>query len=98
MKEIIDNTKIPFVLHGGSGVADKIIANSIKEGVDIINIGSDIKIAFTDAIKKSCQENPDETDPRNLLRPTIQAVEDVVVKSMKLFGSAGQIKFKDIET
>ena len=98
LKEIKAKTKIPFVLHGGSGVADEIIINAIKEGVNIINIGSDIKIAFTDAIKKSCKENPDETDPRNLLRPTIKAVEDVVVKSMNLFGSAGQIKLKDIET
>jgi len=98
LKEIIGKTKIPFVLHGGSGVADEIITNAIKEGVDIINIGSDIKIAFTDTIKKSCLENPDETDPRNLLRPTIKAVEKVVIKSMNLFGSAGQIKFKDIET
>jgi len=98
LKKIKAKTKIPFVLHGGSGVADDIIINAVKEGVNIINIGSNIKIAFTDTIKKSCRENPDETDPRNLLRPTIKAVEDVVIKSMNLFGSAGQSKFKDIET
>lgn len=98
LKEIKTKTKVPFVLHGGSGVDEEIIKNAIKNGVNIINIGTDIKVAFTDAIKKSCQENPDETDPRELLKPTIQAVQDTVAKQMKLFGSAGQIHFGDFET
>ena len=55
LKSIKTRTKIPFVLHGGSGVDEKKIKESIKEGVNIINIGTDIKVAFTDAIKKSCK-------------------------------------------
>jgi fructose-bisphosphate aldolase class II len=85
-------TKIPFVLHGGSGVDEKKIVQSIKLGVNIINIGSDIKIAFSQTLIKNCKENPKETDPRNLLGPSIKSVEDVVCKQMKLFGSAGKIK------
>ena len=98
LQEIKAKTKIPFVLHGGSGVDQEKIKAAIDNGVNIINIGSDIKIAFTDAIKKSCQNNPDETDPRKLLKPTIEAVKKVVVEQMKLFGSAGQIHFREIET
>lgn len=91
-------TKIPFVLHGGSGVEPEKIKKAIKAGVNIINIGTDIKVAFTDAIKKSCRENPKETDPRKLLTPCIEAVEKVVAAQMDLFGSSGRCDFKEIET
>jgi len=98
LRKIKEKTKKPFVLHGGSGVDPEKIKNSIKEGVNIINIGTDIKVAFTDTLKRTCLEMPDETDPRKLLKPTIKAVEEVVAKQMVLFGSAGKCDIKDIKT
>ena len=41
--EIKNKTKKPFVLHGGSGVDREKIKASIGAGVNIINIGSDLK-------------------------------------------------------
>ena len=98
LKEIKDKVKKPFVLHGGSGVAEEKIKRAIKEGVNIINIGSDIKIAFCTTLIRNCLKNKKETDPRNLLAPTIKAVEKVVYDKMKLFGSAGRIKGREVET
>lgn len=98
LKSINAKTKKPFVLHGGSGVDDKIIKRAIKQGVDIINIGSDIKIAFCRALISNCLENKKETDPRVLLKPAIKAVEKVVMTKMKLFNSAGRIEIGDMET
>lgn len=90
LKEIVSRINIPMVLHGGSGVEDKKIKKAIKMGVRIINIGTDIKVAFSKTLIKSCKDNPNETDPRKLLKPTIKAVEDVVFEKMKLFGSTGK--------
>ncbi len=98
LRKIIKQTKKTFVLHGGSGLPDKKIKKAIKEGVNIINIGSDIKIAFCQELIKNCKNNKKETDPRNLLKPTIEAVEKVVIDKMKLFGSANKIIIKNIET
>ncbi|PIP33936.1 tagatose-bisphosphate aldolase [Candidatus Falkowbacteria bacterium CG_4_10_14_0_2_um_filter_48_10] len=98
VKSIKSATKIPFVLHGGSGVAEDKIRAAIKAGVNIINIGSDIKIAFCQTLIKQCLGHQEETDPRNLLQPTMAAVATVVLDKMKLFGSAGQIKVQRIET
>lgn len=98
LREIKKKTGVPFVLHGGSGVPIEKIKESVKEGVDIINIGSDIKIAFSRTLIKTCLANQAETDPRKLLKPTIQAVEDVVVEQMKLFGSNDRVDIQDIET
>ena len=98
LKEIKRETKIPFVLHGGSGVEQIIIKNAIKEGVNIINIGSDIKVTFCKTLISHCLKNQKETDPRELLKPTIQAVKKVVMAKMKLFGSAGRIRLREVET
>lgn len=89
LKAIKKTTGLPFILHGGSGISDKKIKKAIKEGVNIINIGTDIKIAFCRELIKVCLKNKKETDPRNLLKPTISAVEKVVFEKIKLFGSAG---------
>jgi len=98
LKEIKTRTKKPFALHGGSGVDNKKIKNAIRIGVNIINIGTDIKVAFCSTLIKNCLKNKKETDPRNLLRPTIKAVEKVVFNKMKLFGSANQVDLRNIKT
>jgi fructose/tagatose bisphosphate aldolase len=98
LKEIKSRTKIPFVLHGGSGVSDKKIKAAIKEGVNIINIGSDIKIAFCTTLIDTCSKNNAETDPRNLLKPSIKAVEEAAIKAMKLFNSINRVAYRSIET
>ena len=98
LRAIKKSIAIPFVLHGGSGVNSAKMKKAIKEGVNIINIGTDLKIAFCRSLIKVCLENKDETDPRNLLKPTIKAIEKVVVEKMKLFGSAGRFVVGDMET
>lgn len=98
LREIKKKTKKPFVLHGGSGNEDNKIREAIREGVNIINIGTDIKVAFCETLKKICKENPEENDPRKLLKPTIEAVKKVVIGRMEVFGSAGKIKITEIET
>jgi len=98
LEEIKKRVMIPFVLHGASGVPDEDIKQAVRLGVTIINIGSDIKIAFSKTLIKTCLSHKDETDPRELLKPTIKAVEDVVAEKMKLFGSAGQARKREVET
>jgi ketose-bisphosphate aldolase len=98
LRQIKKRTGKIFVLHGGSGVPDEDIKKAIREGVNIINIGSDIKIAFSQTLIKTCLANQAETDPRKLLGPTIEAVEKVVFDKMYLFGSAGAVDIELVET
>ncbi|MFH1255650.1 MAG: class II fructose-bisphosphate aldolase [bacterium] len=98
LKSIKSKVKIPFVLHGGSGIPDAKIRKAIKQGVNIINIGTDLKVAFCRSLIEVCLKNKKENDPRNLLKPTIDAVEKVVLAKMKLFGSAGMAGGSKMET
>lgn len=86
LKVIKEKVRQPFVLHGASGVSDREIKKSIRMGVDIINIGSDIKIAFSEKLIETCKMNKTETDPRKLLAPTIDAVQAVALATIKKFG------------
>jgi len=98
LKAIKKQVKIPFILHGGSGVADSKIKKAVKEGVNIINVGTDLKVAFCQTLINTCLKNKKETDPRNLLKPTIAAMEKTIMEKMKLFGSAGRYRAAKMET
>ncbi len=81
---------IPLVLHGSSGVADKDIKKAVSLGINKINIDTDIRISFANAVKNFVKENPDEIDPRKILGPAREAMQEIIEGKMKLFGSAGR--------
>jgi len=90
LAEVRKKTDIPLVLHGASGVPDNQIKKAIKMGINKINIGTAIKVAFSNAIKEAAKKNPNITDVRELLTPGIEAVQKVVERKLKLFGSVGK--------
>ncbi len=91
LEKIITNLDIPFVLHGASG-NDKDLGRVVEIGVSIINIGTDIKDAFVKTVIKASCENPQIRDPRDLLQPAIDAMQEVATQKMKLFQSSGKAK------
>jgi ketose-bisphosphate aldolase len=65
-----------LVLHGGSGVSDEILTQAIECGIAKINFGTELKNAFTMAVKKSLMSS-DEIDLRKTFMPAIEAVSQV---------------------
>jgi len=90
LARIHEKTKIPLVLHGGSGASSKDITAAIKNGIRIINIDTDLRIAFTDTLKKTLQKDIKSYDPRRILTPSIDAIQKVVEERIELFGHAGK--------
>ena len=85
VKAIRKATGIPLVLHGGSGSMNEDFVACIKEGIDIVHINTEIRVAFTDALRKSLAKHPEEITPYKYLPATVQAVQDVVEARLKLF-------------
>ncbi len=81
----------PLVLHGASGVEPAQIQEAIQHGISIINIDTEIRLAFTDTLRKTLLKHPDEFDPREVLRPSIQAIQRVVEEKIVIFGSDGAV-------
>ncbi len=90
LEKIAAATDIPLVLHGASGVSDEDIKAAVKRGICKINIDTELRMAFAQAIKKVIAENPGEIDPRKMLGPARDAMKEVVKYKMRLFGSAGK--------
>lgn len=86
LKEIADAVKkTALVLHGGSGVPAELMQKAIKLGIRKINFGTELKNAFTLAVKKSLLET-DEIDLRKTFAPAIKAVQAVSAEKIKICG------------
>ena len=66
----------PLVLHGGSGVSPELLQQSIALGIRKVNFGTELKNAFTGAIKRSLSST-DDIDLRRTFAPAISAVEEI---------------------
>ena len=91
LKEIRQKVDIPLVLHGASGLSDGIIKETIALGICKINIATDLKISFSNALKEYFIMQPSETDPRNYLTPAKEAMRQVVKQKIMLCGCNGKV-------
>ena len=84
-KEISEATNVPLVLHGGSGTVDEDFVGVIENGVAIVHINTEIRVAYRDALKKFLAENPDEVAPYKIMKPALEAMQETVTARLKLF-------------
>jgi len=85
VKAIREATGIPLVLHGGSGTMDQDFLDCIKEGIDIVHINTEIRVAYKEAVEKFLQSHPEEIAPYKILESAVEAVALVVEARLKLF-------------
>ena len=91
LKEIKRLTKAPLVLHGGSGSGEKNIINSVKNGINKINVGCDFMNANREATRKLLCENPD-ISYFDLIHSTEKESIELVRYYIGLSGSKGKNK------
>jgi fructose-bisphosphate aldolase class II len=77
-------------LPGAKGVPESEIEQAVKLGISKINIDTDLRLAFTGAVREIIATQPEVFDPRKILGPAREAIEDLVKRKMKLFGSEGK--------
>lgn len=84
------NTDIPLVLHGGSGIPDEDVRRCIELGISKVNVGTELKIAFSGALKAYFLENKGANDPRHYMVPAKAAMKKVIQDKINVCGSAGK--------
>jgi fructose-bisphosphate aldolase class II len=77
-------------LEGARGIPEEHIQKAISLGVAKINIDTDLRLAFTAAVREVLANSPKEFDPRKILGPAKDAMKEVVKGKMRLFGSSGK--------
>lgn len=83
---------MPLVLHGGTGIPDDMIRKAVDLGVSKINVNTECQLAFAAATRAYIEQGKDLVgkgfDPRKLLAPGVEAIEQTVCEKITLFGSA----------
>ncbi|MBN1483425.1 MAG: class II fructose-1,6-bisphosphate aldolase [Chloroflexia bacterium] len=75
---------------GARGVPEDMIAQARRLGVRKVNIDTDLRLAFTGAVRRVFAEKPGDFDPRKYLGPAREAVKGVVLRKLDVLGSLGQ--------
>jgi len=88
--QIKNIVEVPLVLHGASGVPDNSVKRAIELGICKVNIATELKIPFADAVKNYFADHPGANDPRQYLAEGKRAMKRVVVDKIRMCGSEGK--------
>ncbi len=81
--------KCILVLHGASGIPDEDIKKSVELGIRKINVNTELRVAFSSAIKEKLEEG--EITPYKFMAPAQEKMQKVVEEKMLICGSDGKI-------
>ncbi|MDD2391405.1 MAG: class II fructose-1,6-bisphosphate aldolase [Bacilli bacterium] len=87
MMEISTILSIPLVLHGGTGIPDETIKESIKCGISKININTELQVVWALAVREFLILYDKEYDPRKIINAGQSAIKKAVLDKIVLFGS-----------
>lgn len=90
LREIKKKSSVPLVLHGGSANPDEEIAESVKRGINKINISSDIREAFYQQLRRTLSADLKVREPFELYLDSIVAMKKVIYHKIDLFNASGQ--------
>ncbi|MGO0062597.1 class II fructose-bisphosphate aldolase [Brevibacillus fluminis] len=83
---------VPLVLHGGSGIPVEQVKRAVSLGMAKMNVATELRIGFSDAIKEVFAENPDENDPRTYMKRAKAAVKSIALAKMSMCGCIGKAR------
>lgn len=87
IKELVS---VPLVLHGASGLSDEDVRECVKRGMCKVNFATELRAAYTDAVKELLKEKPETYDPKAFGNVAIPAVKEQVMKRIRVCGCSGK--------
>ena len=90
LSEIRAVVDVPLVLHGASGLTDEQVRECVKRGICKVNFATELRKAYTDAVRAYLKENPDAFDPKTYSKAGMEAVKEQVKSRMKVCGCDGK--------
>jgi fructose-bisphosphate aldolase class II len=90
LKELNQRIDLPFVLHGGSGNPDSEVSEAVKYGVAKVNLSSDLKSVFFDALRDILSKNPAMYEPNEVYPMANEKVKEVVRHKLSVLNTIGK--------
>ena len=88
IREIAERTRLPLVLHGGSGLSDEDFRRAVSEGICKVNIFFDLNKAGRVGIEEGLRAGAKTV--MELIPYEIAALKAAAAEKIRLFGSAGK--------
>lgn len=92
LRRIREQLSCAISLHGGSGTPGEYFQQAIEVGISKVNINSDMRYAYRNALEAVLAENPEEYAVVKLMPVVISAVQKVVEEKIDMFKSSGKAK------
>ncbi|PAB59283.1 class II fructose-bisphosphate aldolase [Anaeromicrobium sediminis] len=86
LKEIQEVVPAPIVVHGSTGILDEDMKKLITYRIGKVNIGTALRMAFGSTLREEMERKPNAFDRLELLKSTIDAVEEAAYNKLKLLG------------
>lgn len=87
VRKLVD---VPLVLHGASGLTDDDVRECVERGMCKVNFATELRAAYTAAVKKLLDEKPETYDPKKFGVVGMEAVTELVKGRMKVLGCDGK--------
>lgn len=88
--EIRKRVSVPIVMHGGSDLPSDIVNRLIDEGMSKFNIGTDLKIAFSSALREILSQEPLKFQPFDSLQYAMNKTEETAREKIRMFRASGK--------
>lgn len=89
--EVIHNlTKLPLVLHGGSGIPKEQIQKAISLGTCKINVNTECQQYWAREVRKVIAADPHVYDPRKIIGPGKKGIQETMIEHCEWFGCIGK--------
>ena len=85
LQEISSATGTPLVLHGGTGVSDDDMRKAVTEGINKVNVGTEMNVQWVGQCKSTFEKGKVNDSVRKFLIPANDAVTQVLVEKINLF-------------
>ena len=86
VSDIKNLVSVPLVLHGASGLSEEDVRECVTRGMCKVNVATELRAAYTDAVKKLLAEKPETYDPKKLGVIGMEAVKEIVKNRMLMCG------------
>lgn len=92
MEKLRQSTSVPFVLHGASGISNDDLKKAISYGHAKINYNTELNIAWSNALRKVLNDDPELYAPMDIIKPSKEAMSEVIKDIFKRTGAYQQSK------
>ena len=82
---------LTLVLHGASGLPPVDVSSAIAVGINNVHINTELRVAYHDALQQELAEEPNETTPYKMLKPSFEASKKMLLEKLALFGSVNRL-------